>query len=377
MVDDGQPLWPILADTIDVPEETVRWLRGKTADDIGDAWLDRIPELLISLSHLAPEKRPKTHDEWTAYTDFALALEQIHSYRRQVSWLQDLARIGWISARQKFEAMRAAPSDLNDMDDLLRELFYAVGNDLLSEAVDQTRHECLSMSERSHMEKAIEKQFLDITIVKQIRTSLRWHQLLLLPPDVEDCTEDTVQDDQDNKRLDCWPAPIDQPLDLGELTAHFLTTPAQLADEGQRMSHCVGIFSHACLFDGSNIVSLRRRDGRSVSTAELKLVPRGKHLDFEVRQHCARRDHVPSEEAAQALQVLLAHLSTEAMQPRLEQMRTALHKRQVLDELQHRWRIDIRLEPQRLHALKTALKLHVGYDRFVAAARAAVSGGNR
>jgi len=377
MVDDGQPLWAALSDTINVPEETVRWLRGKTADDIGDAWLDRIPELLTSLSHLAPEKRPRTRDEWTAYTDFALALEQVHFRGRQLCWLQDLARIGWISARQKFEAMRAVPSDLNDINDLLHELFNAVGKELLPEAAVQLRYEGMSLSEWGRMEKAIEKQFLDISIVKQIRTSLRWHQLLLLPPDTEDTAVNTAENYQDFKRLDCWPAPIDQALDVGELTAHFLTTPAQLENEGQRMSHCVGTYSYACLFDGSNIVSFRQRDGRSVSTAELRLVSHGNRLGFEVRQHRARRDAVPSAEVAQALQILVDYLSTEAMQPRLAQMRADLRKRQALDELRHRCRTDLALKPQRQRALKTALKLHVGYDRFVAAARAALSGNKR
>jgi hypothetical protein len=370
LVDDGQPLWPALADTVGVPEEVVRWLRGKTADDISDVWLHRVPELLVSLAQLYPEKRPKIRDEWTAYTDFALVLNKPRQNQQHARWLQDISRIGWLAAREKFAAMQAAPSDLHDIDDLLNEIIGAIGGQLLPHVARRWGSERSDDPEWRAMREAVETLFFDLSVLKQIRTSLRWHQLQLLPHE-EEALEET-EDQLPQQRLGSWPAPLEAPMKLGGLYAHFLTTPAQLHHEGQRMEHCVGSYAQQCLFSGSNIVSLRRSDGRSLSTAELRLVKKGKQFSFDVIQHRAKRNGAPTSEAHDALARLLSHLSAEAMQPRLQQMRKGLEKRQMLDVSRERWLAETPLAPHRLRALKTALKLHAGYARFQEAAQNAI-----
>lgn len=368
LVDDGAPLWPALADTVGVPEETARWLRGKTADDVSDAWLGRIPELMMSLSHLFPEKRPKTRDEWTAYTDFALVLNQKQAQPYQARWLQDLGRLGWIAARDKFAAMGAAPSDLLDVGDLLHEVVGAVGGELLPHVARRWRNDREDDPEWRRMKEAVETLFLETSVLKQMRASLRWHELQLLPHEEEAVIEDENSSDEVKPRLDQWPAPLTHPFKIGSLTAHFLMTSALLRDEGHRMEHCVGSYSEHCLFNGSNIVSLRTNDdGRSVSTAELQLVDYGKRMGFVLIQHKARRNGYPSTEAADALARLLLQLNTDEMQPRLLKMKEQLKERQALDDTRSLWRADTPLAPHRLKCLKAALKLHIGYERFRAA----------
>lgn len=370
LVDDGQPLWPALADTVGVPEETVRWLRNKTADDVSDVWLGRIPVLLRSLAFLPPEKRPKNPDEWTAYTDFALVIDRPATSSQHALWIQDLGRLGWVAARKKFEAMYAAPSDLLEIKDLLREIIGAVGGELLPQVAHQWRRE--DDPEWQRLTEAIETLFFDISILKQIRTSLLWHELQLRPRVDEEAPEEVLPDKLPAQRLGSWPAPLDKPLKVGSLYAHFLTTTAELHLEGQRMEHCVGNYSSSCLFSGSNIVSLRKSDDRSVSTAELRQIKRGKRLGFEVIQHKAHRNSTPPPEAQAALHRLLAHLETESMQPRLQQMREDLEKRQMLDQSLRYLRADTARSPHRLRALKMALRLHVGYERFLDVARNAI-----
>ena len=169
-----------------------------------------------------------------------------------------------------------------------------------------------------------------------------------------------------------WPAPLDRPLKLGALTAHFLTTTSALRDEGLRMEHCVGSYASHCLFDGTTIVSLRNNDDRSVSTAELRLVGSGERLGFELVQHKAQRNGCPSTLAAQAMAQLLHRLAEDDLQPRLQQMREQLMKRRALDGNRQRWLAATPLAPNRLHCLKTALKLHVGYERFLETGRKAL-----
>ena len=327
-------LWPALADTVGVPEEAVRWLRGKTADEISDAWIGRIPELLHSLARLPPEKRPVSRDEWTAYTDFAQVIERVSSAQRRTAWLRDLARQGWVAARQKFAALGAVPSDLLEIVDLLREIVGAVGGELLPQLAAYPHDDDPDWRK---MSDAVATLFLETGLLKQLRAT----------------------------PIDRGPAPLDHPLKLGALTAHFLTTSSALRDEGLRMAHCVGSYASRCLFDGATIVSLRSDDGRSLSTAELRLTGSGERLAFEVVQHKALRNASPTPQAEQALTRLLERLAEDGLQPRLQEIREQLVQRRALDDNRRRWLAATPLAPHRLHCLKAALKLHVGYQRFL------------
>lgn len=363
LVDGGQPLWPALADTVGVAEEAVRWLRGKTADDVGEVWLGRIPELLRSLARLAPEKRPQTRAEWTAYTDFALVLAHVSPAPRRTRCLLDLARLGWIGAQQKFAAIGATPSDLLEIADLLREICRAVGGELLPQVAGYRQDDD---AQWQRVSAAVETLFVETSLIKQLRASLRWHALQLLAPADDDGLAD------DSERLDHWPAPLNGPVELRGLTAHFLTTTSALRDEGLRLEHCVGSYAGHCLFEGTTIVSLRQSDGRSLSTAELRLADSGERLGFELVQHKALRNGWPSTLAAQALAQLLGRLADDDLQPRLREMREQLQQRRARDDNRRRWQAESVQAPNRRHCLTTALRLHVGYERLLAAGRKAL-----
>ncbi len=340
----------------------MRWLRGKTADEISDAWIGRIPQLLHSLARLPPEKRPRSRDEWTAYTDFALVIERVASPQRRAAWLLDLARQGWVAARQKFAVLGATPSDLLDIVDLLREIVGAVGGELLPQLAAYPHDDDPDWRK---MSDAVATLFLATGLLKQLRASLRWHQLQLQTP-ADDAPLAAGADHPDAATdLARWPAPLDHPLKIGALTAHFLTTASALRDEGLRMEHCVGSYASHCLFDGATIVSLRSGDGRSLSTAELRLAGSGERLAFEVVQHKALRNASPTPQAEQALARLLERLAEDGLQPRLQDMREQLSKRRALDDNRRRWLASTPLAPHRLHCLKAALKLHAGYQRFL------------
>ena len=370
LVDEGQPLWPALADMLSVPEETVRWLRTKTADDVGEAWLGRVHALLPDLARLAPERRPKTPDEWTAYTDFMLVLNDRWGKQgeRRKAWISDLARLGWVQARQKFSNMNASPSDLLEVEDFVASLVDAIFCEL-QPAGGMAHDHWRSQESLAKISEPICRLFYETSILKQVRASLRWHEIQLRPP------EETIDETSpDNRDLSNWPAPLSTPLTLGSLHAHFLITPGQLKEEGMRMQHCVGGYAYHCLFGGSSIVSFRDDIGRSVSTAELMLEERKQQLRMVVKQHKARKNAEPSASAAIALLKLVSMLNEEKMQAGLQQMRDQLVQRQARDTLGKRWQIFAPNAPERLRALKAALKLHVGYERFLEAGQKAMQG---
>jgi hypothetical protein len=184
---------------------------------------------------------------------------------------------------------------------------------------------------------------------------------------------DTTESPPDSRALSNWPAPFDGPVKLGKLCAHFLVTPAQLKDEGLRMQHCVGSYDYQCLYGGANIVSFRDEGGRSVSTAELRLDDRGKQLRMTVAQHKARNNREPPPDAIHALQQLLTLLNDEQMLPRLDSMREQLVQRQARAPMRDHWRQIAPNAPGRMRILKAALKLHVGYERFLEVARKVIA----
>lgn len=367
LVDEGQPLWPALADTLRVPEETIRWLRNKTADEVGDAWLGRVHTLLPDLASLPPEKRPKTRDEWTAYTDFILVLNQRNAASGKKHWLKDLARLGWVQARQKFTAMNSSPSDLLEIHDLISRLREAIYYELRPDDQQNIRRQ--NNDDWEKLSQAIDQLFYESSVLKQVRASLRWHELQLRP------VEEEISDDApDNRDLSNWPAPLPEALQVDQLYAHFLITPAQLKDEGMRLQHCVGSYEYQCLFGGATIVSFRDRSERSVSTAELRMDSRGKQIRMTVVQHKAYRNGTPQPVAENALQQLLSTLNDEKMQPRLQAMREQLVQRQARDKESKKWMACLPNAPEQLRLLEAALKPHGGYERFLEAGRKAMAG---
>lgn len=64
----------------------------------------------------------------------------------------------------------------------------------------------------------------------------------------------------------------------GQLTAVPLTTSKELAEEGERLKHCVGGYVEGCLNGSTHIISLRNVEGDSLSTMEIVISPQGKPL---------------------------------------------------------------------------------------------------
>ena len=294
---------------LNIPVETIRWIRNKTIDDIGQEWVGKIDELLLILNQFPPEKRPKNREEWIAFTVFCGGV-WVGRVGGTV-WLKELARLGWVEAKLKIESMHASPADINDIGDLLEETVRAISAELL-----------LAPDRFEQMKPVVQSRFLGISLLKQLRSSLRWHQLQRQPAAVIGTAEIEV----DENPPIVWEAPIDEPLRFDSLSgdfflnAHFLTSAQQLKKEGGRMQHCVSGYTEDCLLRHHNIVSFRKEDGGSVSTADLLLKKEDSRCYFEVLQHRGQENSSPSSQAAEALTQLLVILSNPALQPRLQQM---------------------------------------------------------
>lgn len=100
-----------------------------------------------------------------------------------------------------------------------------------------------------------------LSLGARIRLNRDWHRA------VRDATIEASKLDAGNTRS--WPGLLLEPVDLGELVATELTTSAELVAEGIAMGHCVGGYTWNCMHGISRIVSLRTREGDSVTTMEI------------------------------------------------------------------------------------------------------------
>lgn len=94
-----------------------------------------------------------------------------------------------------------------------------------------------------------------------------------------------------------------------------LVNPRELQYEGAMLEHCVGGYTPQCAFGNSHIISLRNKNGESLSTVELQLVKgqvdknNPNHISIagntkyylEVAQHYGKRNSPPSQTDQEAL----------------------------------------------------------------------------
>lgn len=352
-IDVGKPLWPILADIYRVSEETIRWLRGKSIDDIGQVWVGHLPDLFRRLECVSPEWRPKTSEEWAAFTDFALVLKSTGIDDQHTQWLQEVARIGWCKARRKFEEFRAAPSDLLDVPDLVKDVISAL-------TVDISRNKPvtpLPLDKLEAMTQAVEESFYAAGVLKQIKSSAKWHEFQLRE------TLGAEPAPGGSKDFSSWPVPYLTPQRIDDdIYAHFLRTKIQLEEEGRMMRHCVGSYGIQCLSYGIFIVSFRHSDGCRISTAQLKLGRSSGVLRFEVIQHRGILNESADFKASKALSTLMGRLNQEGMMERRLELEESQKQRNAIEKLDQA--TGIYWDKERLDVLKESLQAHSSYENF-------------
>lgn len=363
-VDRKLPLLPVLAKGFQTRPEVIHWLMHKDIDCVGESWAARPAELAQTLALVCPEQRPGSSADWAAFTAFSAGcaeLDRRNSENRHLervdasaTLLGQIAVIGWQRTQQRLATLGIVSADLPDMADLIDEIVALLA---LHIGAEGTRSEVLV----DDLAAPVKKLFFSIGIVRQLRASQRWHQLLLQadapPPAGQGAVPAPPQQG--------WPAPFEGTLDLDGVLALGLTNPAQLKDEGQQMQHCVRQYEDHCRYWGSSIVSLRLPGGQRLSTIELMLTGQPTHpLHFAVRQHRGPQNTDPPAAAQAAVTRLLRLINDRSTAPHRQYLFQAQTERKAARSRQS----DNTLDPQRLHRLRQALALHIGFERFEEAA---------
>ena len=187
---------------------------------------------------------------------------------------------GWANAYQKFAAIEGGTDAIRDTFDFLD----AIGNagDFLAR---RSREKTVSAEE--HEIKSSERWLKapqTFGMFRLVEWSARWHRMMW---------DYAGLSDRRDEELDRWPLLLPQRVQLSTaVQAVSLGSPRALAEEGQRMQHCVGGYSIPCFLGESHIISLRDSDDRSLSTLEIRL---GKYnvREMKIVQHKSHENRTP------------------------------------------------------------------------------------
>lgn len=283
-IDAAAPLLGAVAATLDVPLETVRWLRQRTLPPAWRMSPDRLKALLTLLSWIAPEKRPESHAAFEALIGATRALSEmlrplLMSAQRQAAplppdygplfrrWLAELMRTGDPCARGA--ALTAGAAQRADTSDFLLAALSSLRRfctiDIGAVAgTDDPRLEVLLAWLRMR------------SLCQLMALSRRWHAMIAERMALEPAGAMR----RPPRSAARWPGVLEHPLRVGALTLVELTDTLALQAEGQAMLHCVGSYTTQCMSGNSLVFSVRDEAGTSLSTLELHL-----HLDpLQVRQ---------------------------------------------------------------------------------------------
>ncbi len=282
-IDAGKSVWEAFLEIH--PGKTAILRRIAAAEAAPEAWRGDLARLLAILDPLPPEKVPVTELDWNAFHSIylGLAFEGERNDERlavKMRWLEEAARMGWQKAYAKLAAVEGGLDALADVFDFLDEIGSA-GDWLDAQTGRKIPWEQWRVESRKRWLRAPEA----LGMFRLLEASVRWHRVLW--------TEAGLPEDSDTRRT-TWPCLVPQPLALADgIMAVSLGNAAELAEEGRRMQHCVGSYWRHCFLGGSHIVSLRDRQGDSLSTLEIRLPENGTR-NCNIVQHRAYRNQTPS-----------------------------------------------------------------------------------
>ena len=307
-IDAGQSVWDAY---LEFQTGKVSILRRLATTQASPApWRGNLEGLLAELDPIAPEKVPCNDEEWNAFHSLCLGLgmnamaeagygrRELHQSIKQ-RWMVDSSRMGWTNAFQKFAAIEGGTDAIGDAFDFLHEIGNA-GDYLALQSGEKYE------SAEDHRKKSSErwvKAPQTFGMFRIVEWSARWHRMMW---DYAGISE------RRDENLNKWPLLLPKRVPLSPtVQAVSLGTPHALAEEGQRMQHCVGGYSTPCFLGESHIISLRDSEDNSLSTLEIRL-DRYNARQMKIVQHKGHQNRSPERALISLESILLSAIQRNA-----------------------------------------------------------------
>ena len=300
VIDRGDPLVEHLAEYYGVAKATVKSLAGLPLSFVAPDWQSKVGALLRLLGDIAPEFRPASSEEWERFFQTVGYIVRIS--RMPASTTHNRL---WLRAcsRTRFRLPEAGLPDVDEVarviDDFLtglREaLQWEIENALnvpVSELLIQKliNHASVSVGGLDKMQR-LGRKYGEIFRREQMSFQQYDRELIL-----------GIR----------WPSPLPDGLTCYQRTIVPLCMPDELMQEAQNMKNCVDGYSGRCLRGESQIWSLRRDDGKPMSTLETTIVRKNGLAVPKIVQHRAESNSKPGQECDMAAFQLLKELSEES-----------------------------------------------------------------
>lgn len=338
-IDRGNPLVEATSRIMGLSRATTKFLMGLRPSNLGSSWLKEPITLAWAISLTPVACRPATRDDWNLYRKFwqlsGLASDldyQIapgHGQTRNPmaeNLFVLLCRNGYSKAAQR----RLHAMTVGEMDRIFnaRDYFEFIA-DWIMNRWPGSYLDALTLGASLLMR---------YPLAEVVRQSIHWHDLILIRQESGFAPEQLPSESD----LGSWPPLLEIPLESGGLQAISLVCSHDLADEGNRMNHCVGRYVESCATGHSHIVSIRDVSGKSISTAEIEVFPvKQDRWEGRVRQHYGPGNCSPSAECVHLIELVLIELKQTASQSRLQRIQETHDARR--DEMEnHLWDLRMR-----------------------------------
>lgn len=278
-------------------------LREECLAEVGALNVIRLVQLTEAL---APEKAPKTPDEWMAALSVAQLFMDIPAGADSCrTWFCEASR-GW----EDFHARHFVTG-------MASHVVPKYGNALWNAAIAATGRPQSTALREAGVRRGLAEAMKAVKFSVVAESALRWYADWSVAIG--------------GGKLSWEPIMNTPEFTWGGISICSLTQSIDLSMEGRAMRHCVGNLATACYLGESHIVSLRE-GARPVSTAELKIVTNCRQQRIRVVQHRGVDNGPPPPGAVTALQHFVEEASAPSQSPWIKFVeRSALERRARFD----------------------------------------------
>ncbi len=294
IIDEGRPLIDYVVACWNVKPVAVKAIRCLGFDEIGLVWTDAIRPLIFILSGLAPEKYPKSKEQWEVFGEQARTIAAILKLPLGAESIR-LLLIG-LSRRQWRKSVKLEVALVEQV-----RVFESFSADLVRLAsvwIDVELMEADESSQEAGLHLILSSKLVSFGLEQCLRMAMDWQAL----------RADLA------RRLDVrkvhFPCLMESPYDCDDLQILQLRSEQDLNEESGAMNHCVDTYFNACQSGRSVILSVRQANGVRLSTFEISIKRKGLALfDVTLVQQKGRSNVYPSSEAVRAVRAFMKYLN--------------------------------------------------------------------